>query len=139
MAIFSWVADNIYYDYDAFFSGNYGRTDAIGTLQTKRSVCQGYSELTDALMKSAGIPSRLVSGFALGFGYQAKSWDDVDHTKTNHAWNEVYINGRWVIMDTTWSSNNIYSNGEYHYEGGSYRFFDPTLDNFSHTHKIMNY
>ena len=33
-------------DYDGCYSGNYGRIDAYGTYESKRSVCQGYAELT---------------------------------------------------------------------------------------------
>lgn len=30
---------------------------------------------------------------------------------SNHAWNEFWLNGRWVILDTTWDSQNTWKNG----------------------------
>ena len=137
-AISNWVSDNIYYDWDAYRTGRYGRTDAYGTLESKRSVCQGYAELTAALIRSVGIPCKVVIGHALGASARGKGWDGVDHAKTNHAWNEAFVNGRWVIMDTTWNSGNRYENGEYKPGNRRYKYFDCTLEAFSVKHKIIN-
>lgn len=132
-----WVAQNIYYDWDGYIAGNYGRTDAYGTLEARKSVCQGYAELTNALLRSIGIPSRVVSGHALGVSASGNYWDAVDHTESNHAWNEAYVDDRWIILDTTWNSGNKYEDGKFQKEAMSYRYFDPTLEVFSYTHKII--
>ena len=136
LSINNWVADNIYYDYDAFTTGKFGRTDAIGTLEAKRSVCAGYAALTAALVRSLGIPCKVVSGFARGVGADSP-WAKVDHSKINHAWNEAYVNGRWVIMDTTWNSRNMYEKGVFNAGEKRSKYFDPTLAAFSLKHKIM--
>jgi transglutaminase/protease-like cytokinesis protein 3 len=41
LVIHDWVAQNIYYNWDGYLSGDYGRTDAHGTLENKASVCYG--------------------------------------------------------------------------------------------------
>ena len=90
LAIHDWVAQNIYYNWDGYLSGEYGRTDAYGTLKNKTSVCHGYAVLTETLLRSAGIPAKVVTGHALGASADGKYWGEVDHSKTNHAWNEAF-------------------------------------------------
>lgn len=123
-AIANWVSDNIYYDYDSYLSNDYSDcpTDAIGVLEAKRTVCQGYSVLTNTLLDSIGIPSVLVRGSVPGEG---------------HAWNEAYVNGRWIIFDTTWNSENEYRNGEYLYKGkgADNRDFDLSLEGMADERK----
>lgn len=138
LKINEWVAQNIFYNWDGYVRGTYGRTDAYGTLMERKSVCQGYAELTNALLRAVGIPSRIVTGYALGVSASGGYWDDVDHTTINHAWNEAFVDGRWVILDTTWNSNNRYENGEFIKGKMSYRYFDPSLEVFSYDHKIMD-
>lgn len=134
LSISEWVADNIYYDMDAYYSGSY-LTDVMSTLELRRSVCSGYANLTAALLRSINIPAKIVSGFALGLGTSG-TWDGVYHDSSNHAWNEAYVDGRWIIIDTTWNSSNIYENEEYYPREKDYRYFDPLILAFSYTHKI---
>jgi transglutaminase-like putative cysteine protease len=138
LKINDWVAQNIYYNWDDYTTGTYGRTDAYGTLESRKSVCQGYAELTDALLRVVGIPSRLVTGYALGIGTSGE-WNDVNHTQPNHVWNEVFVDSRWIILDTAWNSGNKYENKTFNEGTMNYRYFDPSLEVFSYTHKIADY
>ena len=138
LAIAQWVSANIYYDLDVLETGIFGKTDAIGTLDEKRSICQGYAALTSGLLRSIKIPSRLVYGYALDGELQPGNWESADHTEPNHVWNEVFIDGKWIIVDTTWNSKNRYSEGEYTKKSPVYSYFDPTLEALSITHKITN-
>lgn len=142
-AIHDWVCNNIWYNYDALYNiEDYGDTSAMGTLKAKRSVCQGYASLTAALLRTCGIPTKLVTGYALGVT-AGSTWKDeiINGNSTNHAWNEAFINGKWVIIDTTWDSNNKYENGTFSTGTGvySHKYFDSTLEAFSNDHKIVNY
>jgi len=139
--ISDWVADNIYYDWAAYIAGTYTHesTRAYATYVSKKNVCQGYAELTNVLMRLAGLPCRVISGHALGASAGGKGWSDVIHTSINHAWNEVYVNGRWVILDTTWISANEYINGEFIKKDNDYTYFDPTIEVFSRSHKYLSY
>ncbi len=138
LAVASWVSENIYYDVDAAKSGQFRKTDAIGTLNEKRSVCQGYAALTTGLLRSIGIPTKLVFGYALGIETDINSWDQVGDVGPNHVWNEVFVDNRWIIVDTTWNSKNRYEEGEYIDNDKIYAYFDPTVEAFSNTHKITN-
>ena len=135
LAIHDWVANNIYYDWDAFTTGKFDPTDAIGTLNAKKSVCQGYAELTTALIRSLNIPCKTVIGYALGSGVEDKNWNEIKVGETNHAWNEAYVNNRWIIIDTTWDSSNRYIKGEYLKGSINNRYYDPTIEMFSIDHR----
>ncbi len=137
-AINDWVTNNIYYDYDSYYSGSYGRNDAISTLENKRSVCRGYAELTNALCRVRGIPCKIVSGYGLGIGSKDKTWSDVQSEDSNHSWNEVFVDGRWVILDTTWNTFNKYENGQFINGNKRYIYFDPSIEMFSYDHKVMD-
>lgn len=143
VAIHDWVCNNIYYDWDSYLSKNYTGMDtsALGTLHSKRSVCDGYSNLTAALLRAAGVPAKKISGFALGVSsdYWPENYDP--NKDTNHAWNEFWANGRWVILDTTWDSDNVWRNGGIEKNTGlrGYHYFDINVGLLSADHVIKDY
>jgi len=143
VAIHDWVANNIYYDYDSFYSRNYINLDtsALGTLHSQKSVCEGYANLTAALLRAAGIPAKKVSGFALGVSNASWPENFEPNRDSNHAWNEAWLNGRWVIIDTTWDSQNTWENGGVSKNEGlsGYHYFDISPDLFSADHVIKDY
>ncbi len=138
LAIHDWVAQNIYYNYDGYRSGDYGSIDPHSTLQRRVSICHGYSWLTEVLLRSIGIPARLVSGLVLGPRAQGRYWDETpDADIEMHSWNEAFVDGRWVILDVTWDGRNRFEDGQFKQGEIRYRYFDPSLEAFSHTHKMM--
>lgn len=97
MAIYEWVCRNVYYDYDAYNGvGDVDGQSPLFALTDKRAVCGGYATLTAMLLQGAGIPARYVYG---------SSGTEL------HAWNYVYIDGKWSFMDATWGSGNSYEAG----------------------------
>lgn len=58
------------------------------TFTSQQDICYGYSALFAAMLRSLDIPTKLVMG-------------NSDYVDIYHAWNEVYLNGEWVIIDTT--------------------------------------
>ena len=137
LAIHDWVAQNVYYDFDGMHKASYQANTAYAVYISRRAVCQGYAELTTALLRASGIPARVVIGHALGATSTARTWDEANHTSSNHAWNEAYVNGRWVILDVTWDSGNKLTGGEYISGALKHTYFDITLEALSLTHKIM--
>lgn len=133
--VHDWVADNIWYDYNAYLGeqaeGECSYVAPVKVLETKRTVCLGYANLTAALLCSLGIPTRVVSGYTTH-----STWDNLE-SLGSHAWNEAYADGRWVILDTTWDSHNRYYQGEFSEQKPSTRmYFDPTLEYFSIDHRL---
>jgi protein-glutamine gamma-glutamyltransferase len=68
---------------------------------TRRGFCGHYASAFVVMMRAAGIPSRVVTG------YQGAEWNPVGEYFTvrqsdAHAWTEVWIEGRgWTRMDPT--------------------------------------
>ena len=152
-AIHDWVIDNIWYDKrvpdaDIVIEGLmikqgtriYG---ALETLKYKYGVCSNYSALTAALLKSVGIPTKLVYGLALGASEieQRDKFYDLDSTVINHVWVEAFIDGRWIIIDATWDCRKwIELDGTYTDFGpGIDDYFDISLEKLSINHKYIDY
>lgn len=123
-AVYDWVAANILYDYD-YYEGRKADVTIFpeDVLNTKLTVCDGYSRLTQALLQAQNIPVVRV----VGQGINVVGWapDDVDH-----AWNLAYAEGRWIYLDATWGSPSGGNSGRTNYD-----WFNPTNLNFSFTHK----
>ncbi len=143
-AIHDWVARNIYYDMDSLNSGSYKQNDcsSLSVYRTKRSVCQGYSNLSVALLRSIGIPSIGVSCFALGISTKG-GWEKQENLTlaANHIITFAYVDYRWIMMDITWDSDNVYKNGKYQTKTGmgvSHKYFDTTLAFISNTHRLIS-
>ncbi len=64
-------------------------------LENKRGTCDEYSNLLIALLRSMGIPSRAVVGYA----YSSPG----DNVIRPHSWVEVLTNRGWVEADPTWN------------------------------------
>jgi transglutaminase-like putative cysteine protease len=67
----------------------------------KKGFCQHFSSSFALLMRAAGIPSRVVTGYAGGYkNPYGDYW--VLYRKDAHAWNEVWLeNEGWVRIDPT--------------------------------------
>ena len=98
--IYRWITDNIAYDTDAFFTGQYGDTSPEGVLDSGKSICSGYSGLFKSLLDLAGVPAVEINGYAKGYGYT----EGKTYSRTNHAWNAVEIEEEWYFIDTTWAA-----------------------------------
>lgn len=143
IAIHDWVANNIYYDYDALNTEicNDRSYSALDVLMTKRCVCRGFSNLGVALMRAVGIPAIGLSCYSLNITTDG-GWERTENQveTPNHIITAAYINGRWVLMDITWDSDNKYENECYtkrNGEGVSRKYFDTTLEMISNTHKFL--
>lgn len=63
-------------------------TTAAKALEMGRGVCQDYAHVFCGIMRSLGVPTRYVAGLGRAEG-------------ETHAWNECYIDGRWLSFDPT--------------------------------------
>lgn len=85
-AIHDYIILNNCYDYDSIGSNQMRKKqDAVSVIYNKTCVCEGYSTLTTAMSRYAGIPAKIQSSKNL-----------------NHAWNHIYVNGYWYFCDVTW-------------------------------------
>ncbi|MBN1950829.1 MAG: hypothetical protein JW801_06470 [Bacteroidales bacterium] len=101
-ALYTWVTNNIAYDVKQLHKGLKDYTPEQ-TLSRKKAVCQGYSELYHALCDALGIESYIIIGYSKGFGYIKGE----DFTRSNHAWNAVYTDSSWILIDPTWGAGSL--------------------------------
>lgn len=96
--IYTWITENISYDAPkaarlADLAGYVPDPDK--TLAEKKGVCFDYASLGAAMLRSQGIPCKIVTGYLLP--------DNV-----YHAWNVVYLDGSWTsvrlsVDPSTWT------------------------------------
>ena len=68
---------------------------------TKRGYCEYFASAMAVLLRTQGIPARVVTGFQSGF-YNDVSGSWVMRASDAHAWVEGWIDGRgWVTFDPT--------------------------------------
>jgi protein-glutamine gamma-glutamyltransferase len=69
--------------------------------ETRRGFCEHYSSAFAVLMRAAGVPARVVTGY---LGMEANAVGDFYSVRQSdaHAWNEVWLADRgWVRVDPT--------------------------------------
>jgi transglutaminase-like putative cysteine protease len=66
-------------------------------LLTRKGICWDYASLLAVMLRSIGIPTKLVKGYA---DYAPDVY---------HAWNEVLYKGQWKTIDPTYKSGNPFS------------------------------
>lgn len=132
-AVHDWVAKNISYDTEDFFKDLGKSQDAYSTYKNKTAICQGYADLTAALLRAVGIKAKVIGGVALGYG-MPNSWDELKTTASNHAWNEALVDGNWIILDTTWDSGYIDSTSQKFVWNNKDNYFNPKAEDFAKDH-----
>lgn len=101
--IYSYIVKNIDYDFDKIDTLSYDYIPNIDSiLKAGSGICYDYSVLFAAMLRSQGIPAKLVKGYSTT-------------TDVYHAWNEIYLinEGRWIIIDTTYDAFMYKNNNRY--------------------------
>lgn len=125
-AINDWISRHIQYDEDVILRDKRRSDTALETLHYRIVDCEGYSRLYAALLRSIGIPTRIIVGHANNI----PSVDGVD----NHVWNEVWIDGEWITVDPTWSAGFFDLGTGRYVVHPNQDFFHPTEEKFAQTH-----
>lgn len=139
-AIYSYMTSEMYYDLDQLdYDNDVGYQDDVLTLlRRKIAICEGFSNVFVGLCRCCGIPASEVYGS--GYEYDVMwLYIDVDNmTDSNHAWNVVYIDGKWHSLDITWDNFNTYHNGVKESGEPTKDFFLLPLESISYTHLVIN-
>ncbi|MCQ4924468.1 transglutaminase-like domain-containing protein [Tissierella carlieri] len=91
-SIYKYIVNNIKYDYNKIkgLSNDYvPEIDKV--LDDKSGICYDYAALFAGMLRSLGIPTKLVKGYK-------------SDLKEYHAWNQVLLDGNWVVIDTTYDA-----------------------------------
>lgn len=92
--LYNYVLKNMSYDYNKITTLPYNYVPDIDViLKDKKGICFDYSVLLAAMLRSQGIPAKLIKGYST-------------NTDVYHAWNEIYLSSekRWMIVDTTYDA-----------------------------------
>ena len=88
-AIHSFVTSRFMYDYILAMTVRSNTTylpDVDKTLADRKGICFDFAALMCCMLRSQGIPTQMVIGYA---------------DSCYHAWNRVYVDGQWRLVDTT--------------------------------------
>ncbi len=87
--IYNDVIKNYSYDWDLYKNLPSTYLPNIESFyKVKKGICYDYSSLTASMLRSMGYPTRMVKGYN-------------GNVEGLHAWNEVLLDGKWVVIDTT--------------------------------------
>lgn len=91
-AAHKYVTENIVYDFNKInVIDNSYVPNISASIDSKKGICYDYSALFAGLLRSQGIPTKLVKGYG-------------NLSNKYHAWNEVYVNSKWELIDTTYDA-----------------------------------
>jgi transglutaminase/protease-like cytokinesis protein 3 len=139
-AAFFWLTKNIRYNLKQFYnpkqrsySFSYSSEEdkvtklqsimdklVITTFKNKTGVCEEYAQSFKKICDLLNIESEVIKGYVRNDAKEiGKIKDD-----TNHAWNAVKIDGKWMILDATWAAGYEY-NGRWIRKFNGYFFNMP--------------
>ena len=101
--IYNYVVSNYKYDFSKLKNLPPDYIPVIDrTLKEGKGICYDYSSLFASMLRSAGIPVRLIKGYT-------------DNVEGYHAWNEIYMSdtAKWVPIDSTFDSQMKAANKKY--------------------------
>lgn len=83
--IYRYIVENIKYEGEEKPSGYIPNPELV--LSEKTGICYDFASLFACMTRSLGIPTKLVMGHP-------------KHLPEYHAWNEVFLDGEWIVIDT---------------------------------------
>jgi transglutaminase-like putative cysteine protease len=99
--IHEYVIHNVSYDYDKAQQLPKGYIPSPEeTLSDGSGICYDFAALTASMLRSVNVPTKLVKGYST-------------FTPVYHAWNEVLVDGEWLVVDTSTDSIFVDYNAKY--------------------------
>lgn len=147
-ASFKWITNNIRYNLEEAlqptktviqfkYSSEKERLEKIQQIKddivkeaffSKQGVCEEYAQSLKKLCDLLGIEAIVLTGYVRNTAYEI---DRVSNS-TNHAWNAVKVDDKWMIIDATWASGSVL-NGKWQKKFTDY-YFDIDYDKVGYTH-----
>ena len=147
-AIFVWITDNIGYDYKFInkekelkfpeckpgedckqVRDEWEKVYIRKILKNKEAICDGYVRVFKKMCDIAGIKCDIIGGYTKTKPYQVGMAGSV-----HHAWNAVYIDSAWHLLDATWAAGGCAEDEEtgkllpFHKRFNNYYWFTPFHD-----------
>lgn len=104
-AVYYYVVNNYKYDYDKASSVESGyRPDLDNMFSVKKGICFDYASMMVAMLRSQGVPSKMIHGYIKDGSYHA--WINVYTAEAGWVEAVIYFNGQsWKLMDPTFASS----------------------------------
>lgn len=100
-AIYEYIINNIKYDYKKIGNLAFDYLPEIDeTFTTNKGICYDFASIFAGMLRSVGIPTKLVKGYT-------------ENVEGYHAWNEVYLDGKWIVVDTSYDSQMVENGKKY--------------------------
>lgn len=106
LQIHDWLLEDATYNAD---NGSIHMHDIYGAIIEKACVCDGFSYAFKYVADMADIPVITVIGTGVTSNSTISNDDEYESIKTydydttiNHAWNNIYLDGEWKLVDVTW-------------------------------------
>ena len=139
-AIFKWLTLNIRYDLEKYYQPqasiqfNYSTeeekqrklqqiTDKLvnKAFLTKMGVCEEYAQSFKKVADLLHIEALVIDGYVRNAAGEIGKVP----SNSNHAWNAVRLDGKWIFLDATWSAGYV-NNGRWRKDFNEYFFaMDP--------------
>ncbi|MCH7784636.1 MAG: hypothetical protein IIB06_04355 [Bacteroidetes bacterium] len=118
-----WIGSNIKYDQGQFqkilaktITNKEFTTsqDEYNVYENRKGVCAGYANLFKWFMNEIDIDVVVISGHIRDERnhYVELSTDD----NFRHAWNSIKLNGKWILIDTTWGTSDETTTSEFYFD-----------------------
>lgn len=108
--IYDYVVKNYSYDKNKASTVSSGYVPELQEfVDAKKGICYDYASLFAAVLRSNGIPTKLVMGYS-------------NTASTYHAWSQVLLDGSWVTIDTTYDAQLVKAGGTATMEKDSSKF-----------------
>ncbi|MBC7425304.1 MAG: hypothetical protein H7321_02110 [Bacteroidia bacterium] len=98
-----WITHHIRYDVKKYLKGDLKTVSTKKIMRRRRAICTGYSQLFNGLCAEAGIKSVTVGGYTKNINVDICDSFYLE----DHAWNAVYYNDEWRLIDNTWDAGYV--------------------------------
>ncbi|XP_069476308.1 kyphoscoliosis peptidase-like [Ambystoma mexicanum] len=103
-AIWIWICHHIEYDLERYHNKEEALRIQTDMMQKRKAMCGGYSRLLLQMCSAAKVKCMLIPGNGRGHSFRK---GQTLSGESNHAWNVVYLDERWHLLDCTWGAGNV--------------------------------
>lgn len=121
-SFFAWISENIHYDIrlkddkDVNPEKRQSLQSPEKVIKRKKAVCEGYTNLFNALCSSVGIRALEVDGITKN--------QRGNVSRKGHSWSLIRADGQWGLVDPTWGAGVVGTDdGKYHEQLNDQLFF----------------
>jgi transglutaminase-like putative cysteine protease len=101
---YQYMVQQFKYDFAKLKNLQYDYIPVIDDVVKKKlGICYDYSAVLASMLRSLGIKCKLIMGYT-------------PNVKEYHAWNQISMDGKWVVVDTTYDSQMYAAKVKYSFE-----------------------